>query len=106
LLARQGFEVITASDGQAAKLVLSSEPFDIILSDLRMPGLDGPGLFAWLQATRPDLCGRIGFVTGDTLGAAAARFLEQSGRPYLEKPFTPATVAAFVARLGASKAAA
>ena len=101
LLARQGFEVATAVDGQAAKQALDGEAFDVILSDLRMPGLDGPGLFAWLQASRPELCGRVGFVTGDTLGAGAARFLEESGRPYLEKPFTPASVAEFVARIRA-----
>jgi PAS domain S-box-containing protein len=104
LLARQGFHVSTAADGRAAKRALDGEPFDIILSDLRMPGLDGPGLFAWLQASRPELCGRVGFVTGDTLGAGAARFLEESGRPYLEKPFTPASVADFIARIRASEA--
>jgi len=104
LLARQGFDVSTAMDGHAAKQALDGEPFDIILSDLRMPGLDGPGLFAWLQGSRPELCGRVGFVTGDVLGAGAARFLEESGRPYLEKPFTPASVADFIARIRADEA--
>jgi PAS domain S-box-containing protein len=103
LLARQGFEVSTAGNGHAAKQALGAERFDIILSDIRMPGLDGPGLFAWMQTARPELCGRVGFVTGDTLGAGAARFLEESGRPYLEKPFTPASVADFIARIRADE---
>ncbi|HEX7886931.1 MAG TPA: ATP-binding protein [Phenylobacterium sp.] len=105
LLARQGFDVSTAADGHAAKQALNGERFDIILSDIRMPGLDGPGLFAWLQASRPELCARVGFVTGDTLGAGAARFLEESGRPYLEKPFTPASVADFLVRIRADETA-
>lgn len=106
LLLRQGFEVSTAPDGEAAKRLLNEGVFDLILSDLRMPGLDGPGLFAWLQSERPELCARVGFLTGDTLGDGAARFLEDCGRPFLEKPFTPATISDFIARIRAGSPAA
>jgi CheY-like chemotaxis protein len=62
-----------------------------------MPDVDGPALFQWIKANHPALVERILFVTGDALGPAAGRFLSQSGRPFLEKPFTPADVARLVA---------
>ena len=49
--------------------------------------MDGPAILDWITKTRPDLVARVGFVTGDTLGPAAVRFLENAGRPYIEKPF-------------------
>jgi two-component system NtrC family sensor kinase len=64
-----------------------------------MPDVDGPALFDWIESTRPDLRNRIGFITGDTLGPAAAGFLAKAGRPYLEKPFTPKAVREFVSGL-------
>jgi hypothetical protein len=52
-----------------------------------MPSGDDPAFFDWLQAEFPPLARRIGFVTGDTLGPLAGRFLARSGCPILEKPF-------------------
>jgi hypothetical protein len=64
-----------------------------------MPGIDGPALHAWIAAERPDLLKRVGFATGDTLGAAAARFLEEVQRPVLEKPFMPDAVQHFLQQM-------
>ena len=58
----------------------------------RMP--DGPALYDWIAANRPELVRRIAFVTGDTLGPSAGRFLARSGCPVIEKPFTPDDIAA------------
>jgi two-component system NtrC family sensor kinase len=58
-----------------------------------MPDGDGPGLYDWLSANRPQLIHRIGFVTGDTLGPSAGRFLARTGCPVIEKPFTPDDIA-------------
>ena len=64
-----------------------------------MPGMDGPQLYAWLKAERPDLAERMAFATGDTLGASAARFLEAAERPVLEKPFMPDAVHRFLQQM-------
>jgi two-component system NtrC family sensor kinase len=64
-----------------------------------MPQLDGPALFAWLEREKPHLTARIAFVTGDTLGDAAARFLRSCGRPVLEKPFSGKNVRALLETL-------
>jgi hypothetical protein len=51
------------------------------LSDAKMPGLDGPGLYREVARRHPELALRFTFVTGDTLDAGTARFLEESGLP-------------------------
>ena len=65
-----------------------SPPLAAILCDIRMPDGDGPSLYDWLLTHRPELATRIGFITGDTLGPSAGRFLARSGCPLIEKPFT------------------
>jgi PAS domain S-box-containing protein len=99
LLEREGFDVTVASDGAAALSELDRGEFDIVLSDLRMPGVSGPEMYARVGETRPQLLSRIAFVTGDTLGASMDAFLKESGRPVLEKPFTRAGVRSLVASL-------
>lgn len=97
ILTASGFDVTLAEDGQIALNRLRSESFSVILTDLRMPGLDGPSLFARLRNEKPQLTERIIFVTGDTLSPDVADFLRDSGRPCLEKPFAPDDVRRTVA---------
>jgi YesN/AraC family two-component response regulator len=53
LLAKEGHEVATAGSGEEALRLLDSEPFDLVLTDLRMPGLDGMGLLKKVQERHP-----------------------------------------------------
>jgi PAS domain S-box-containing protein len=94
ILQGQGFEVDTVHSGAAAleRLRTNDYDYDAILCDLRMPDTDGAMVYAWLRRERPALATRVLFVTGDTLGPAASRFLASAGRPFLEKPFLPADV--------------
>ncbi|HEX9931233.1 MAG TPA: PAS domain S-box protein [Allosphingosinicella sp.] len=96
LLEREGFDVTIVSDGAAALMALDHDEFDIVLSDLRMPGVSGPEMYQRLSELRPQLLSRIAFVTGDTLGASMDAFLRETGRPVLEKPFTRAGVRCLV----------
>ena len=98
-LSLEGFTCDIAVGGAAAQQRIAADDFDLIVSDLRMPGLDGPDLFAWAARHRPDLAARIGFATGDTLGQTAARFLSECQRPVLEKPFTPEAVRRFLEQM-------
>jgi PAS domain S-box-containing protein len=93
-LLRAGYGCDTASDGRAGQVLIAEAPerYAGVVCDLRMPDLDGPGLFRWLEVHHPRLAQRTVFVTGDALGPVAGRFLAESGRPVLEKPFTPAEV--------------
>jgi PAS domain S-box-containing protein len=99
LLEREGFTVTVAGDGASALMALDRDEFDVVLSDLRMPGVSGPEMYARLAEVRPHLLARIGFVTGDTLGTSMDAFLRESGRPVLEKPFTRAGVRCLVQAL-------
>jgi PAS domain S-box-containing protein len=84
----EGYDVSILDDVAAAKLAMASSEFDAVFCDLRMPGLDGPHLFDWATANMPQVADRFVFVTGDTLGSAAAQFLERARRPVIEKPFS------------------
>lgn len=99
LLEREGYRVTVASDGAAALMALDRADYDLILSDLRMPGVSGPDLHARLAETKPHLIERMGFVTGDTLGSSMDDFLRGCGRPVLEKPFTKIGVRCLIASI-------
>ncbi len=100
ILTGEGHAVTTAMNGRQALSHIGSRDFDIILSDMRMPELDGPNLFKVLEERHPALCDRIAFITGDTMSPKVTRFLSTSGRPFIEKPITPAEVREIVAQLG------
>src|SRR5438552_1552911 len=51
LLRREGYEVETAGDGERALFKLAFEPFDLLVTDWKMPHLDGVTLVKWLRAT-------------------------------------------------------
>ena len=99
LVEREGFDVTVAGDGAEALFILDRGEFDLLLSDLRMPSLNGPELYARLIETKPDLVRHMGFVTGDTMGDSMGEFARASSRPVLEKPFTKAGIRAILAAL-------
>jgi CheY-like chemotaxis protein len=87
ILASDGHIVDTAVNGLAALAHVEKHHYDLILSDLRMPELDGPGLYKELERRRPELLTRIAFVTGSAQSAGMEQFLTQSKAPILYKPF-------------------
>lgn len=99
LLAAAGHRVDLAASGHQALRRLARRSYDAVLSDLKMPDLDGPGLYRRLQQSHPHLLERVVFISGDTLGMGASDFLAQTGRPLLEKPFVPAEVLRVVERI-------
>jgi CheY-like chemotaxis protein len=79
--------VDTVADGTQALQRLRRTSYDLILSDVRMPYLDGPGLYRALERRFPELSRRFVLMTGDVLSAEVQAFLEQTGVPGLSKPF-------------------
>ncbi len=92
ILSLDGHEVDVASSGNAAMQLIAQHRFDVILSDMRMPDVDGPGLYKRIRNAFPDLVDRIVFITGDALGPTIGSFLNETGLPHLEKPVTPGEV--------------
>ncbi len=87
LLIFEGHGVETAPNGVVALDKLATRPYDVIMSDVRMPELDGPGLYRALEQRRPELCRRVIFVTGDELTPETRDFLEQVKARTVGKPF-------------------
>ena len=87
ILEASGYQVETAPDGAAALERLERDRFDLILSDVHMPGLDGPSLYRALEHRRPELTQRMVFMTGNILSEDTADFFAATGAPCLRKPF-------------------
>jgi len=89
ILAADGHAIDIAASGRDALRWLQSHDFDLVLSDLVMPDLDGPGLYGEIERKYPNLLERVIFITGDTLSPGAKGFLAKAKRPVIEKPFVP-----------------
>jgi PAS domain S-box-containing protein len=88
ILSLDGHRVVKAGDGLVALAELGRATYDLVVSDLRMPGLDGPGLYRAAAQRFPGIEKRFVFVTGDTLEPATREFLDTCIAPHLAKPFT------------------
>lgn len=76
--------------------------FDLILCDVRMPGIDGREIYNRLAAEAPAAAARLAFMTGDTVSDEIRRFLAATGRPALSKPFGRAQLASLLRRTTSS----
>ena len=88
-LTEEGFEVDIAANGSIAEGMIEEKKYDLLLIDIRTPVMNGKELYRWITERQPDLTKRVVFTTGELLGSVSERFVEQSGRPFMPKPFTP-----------------
>ena len=99
MLEGAGHEVLVAESGAVALEILDTVRIDAIVSDLRMPDMDGAALWREVRERHPRLSRSIIFVTGDTLSPGARQFLTETRCPSLEKPFGKAELVERVAQL-------
>jgi two-component system, NtrC family, sensor kinase len=88
LLRDLGHQPFVVNNGADALDAIAREPFDLILSDVKMPGMSGFELHQLIKQRDADLAARLIFVTGDTMSAATQARIAQSGNPSIAKPFT------------------
>jgi len=87
-LERSGYPVVCCESGVDALRLLENGGFLGVVSDMRTPGgVDGGQVHAWIAQHRPDLAGRIVFITGDVANEETVATLRQTGDPCVEKPF-------------------
>ncbi len=98
ILKSDGHDVDTAIDGVAALERIRGKSYDLILSDVRMPRMDGPELYRTLERDDPALLRRFVFLTGDTLSSETQAFLDQTRVATLMKPFDFEAVRRIVSR--------
>jgi len=82
-----GWTVISARSGAEALEAVDTFEFDVLVVDLRMPGMDGISFYEWLGRVRPDLLSRVIFTTRDTGSPTTTEFLASLDNHVLMKPF-------------------
>lgn len=82
-----GCQVDKAMDGSKAVEWIEKTAYDLVISDVRMPVLDGFGLLEWIKTHRPALAARFIFITGDAGSLQLNQQLESSEAAVLRKPF-------------------
>ena len=87
VLKRDGHDVESACDGTEGLRRTRDSRYDLVITDLRMPGLEGPALYEALRQHYPADPPRVIFMSANTGIEEYARFLADTGEPALEKPF-------------------
>jgi DNA-binding NtrC family response regulator len=85
VLRREGYEVVAHTQGEAALAALGDEPFDLLITDLRMPAPDGLEVLRRARATDPSL--PVILMTAHATIATAIEAMKQGAVDYVEKPF-------------------
>ena len=81
---RDGYQVTTASSGRAAMALILKESFDLIISDIKMPGMDGVETLVEMKKKKPQL--PVVMLTGHATVASGIQGLKQGAFAYVMKP--------------------
>ncbi|HEX9912576.1 MAG TPA: sigma-54 dependent transcriptional regulator [candidate division Zixibacteria bacterium] len=87
ILSPEGYEVKTALSGEEALEKISQESFDIVITDLKMPGMDGMELLAKIKEKDPEII--VIIITGYSTVQTAVQAMKMGALDYIPKPFTP-----------------
>ncbi|HYS82834.1 MAG TPA: sigma-54 dependent transcriptional regulator [Anaeromyxobacteraceae bacterium] len=96
-----GYELSTASDGGRALALVASETFDVVVTDIRMPGADGFEVLKAVKARTPST--EVVMMTGYAAVTDAVQAMKQGAYDYLEKPFDPDAAALVIQRAAERK---
>ena len=103
VLKRDGHEVDSAMDGAEGLRRAEARRYDLLITDLRMPGLEGPDLYRAVRQRYADDPPRVIFMSANTGIEEYATFLADTGAPALEKPFNLADMRQVVLQVLAQK---
>ncbi len=97
----EAFAVEEAEDGARALALVATRAYDVVVTDIRMPGADGFELLAAVKAREPST--EVVLMTGYATVQDAVRAMKQGAFDYLEKPFDPDAALAVVTRAAERK---
>jgi PAS domain S-box-containing protein len=98
VLAAHDVTVVATARG-ALDLLASGKEFDVVLSDLMMPGMSGMDLYREIVRVHPRIASRVVFLTGGAFTPEANAFLDGVGNQCIDKPFDPHELREVVQRL-------
>ncbi len=87
IFTKEGSTIDKALDGEKATEYLERYDYDIIISDFKMPTMNGFELYDWIKKHKPHLAKRVAFVTGDILNQDIQMFFQRTGVFHINKPF-------------------
>ena len=87
VLEMDGHDVTIARNGREALDHVETSPYDLIITDIKMPVMSGTDLYKQLDTAGSPLAHRLIFMTGDTVAPETRRFLQGVGNPVISKPF-------------------
>ena len=87
ILESESFQVETFASGHAALERIKQEPFDLVVTDLKMPGISGMEVLKAIKEIQPDL--PVIFITGYSSVDSAVEVMKLGAVDYIAKPFTP-----------------
>ncbi len=87
ILSEERHKVEIIENGDDALERLKSEDYDVILLDVKLPGMSGIEIYKHLQKRAKSVARRVIFITGDVMGRDTMVFLSRTRAPYITKPF-------------------
>ena len=96
LLQRRHPIVDTASDGKQAQKLIQQAKYDLVLSDLRMPNVDGMALLAWIKKQQSEM--DVILMTGELSPEAEQEARQKGAAEFLTKPFSSKKLLAAIER--------
>ncbi|HHN65804.1 MAG TPA: sigma-54-dependent Fis family transcriptional regulator [Nitrospirae bacterium] len=87
VLKPEGYEVMVTSRGDEAIELLEKEKYDVVLTDLKMPDMDGMEVLRIIKERWPDI--QVVIITGYGTISTAVQAIKMGAYEYIEKPFTP-----------------
>jgi len=94
VLRRPDWRIESAYDGLEGLARATAHPFDLVLTDVHMPGLDGLDLLHRIREIRPEA--KVMVMTADSTPANIVRAIREQAFSYFSKPFSPSAVAEMI----------
>ncbi|MHB8085176.1 MAG: response regulator [Dehalococcoidia bacterium] len=89
VLAGEGFDVDFAPNGSVAVEKVNETDYQLCVSDIKMPGMNGIDFYHYLEMEHPEMLARVILTTGDTRSPAIREFLKSGQKNFIPKPVLP-----------------